>query len=385
MKTIKTAVIGSGFMGAAHIEALRRTGGVEIAAIASDDQPRARQLAEQFGIARVWDNWRRVMEDKQIEAVHNCTPNHLHFEINKAAIAAGKHIISEKPLTLTTAESAELLRLLEKTPVANAVNFNYRMYPLIQQARNSVCKGEVGQIYLVHGHYLQDWLFYETDYNWRLEKELSGQSRAVADIGSHWCDLIQFITGLKIKRVCADLNTIHKTRQRPRHAVETFKGKEESVAAEVDAVEISTEDTASVLFQFENGSRGAFTVSQVSAGRKNQFWFEIDGSKKALAWNQEEPNRLWVGYREKGNEIIMKDPSLLDEGARAYAHYPGGHPEGYPDGPKNLFRNFYEFIRQGKNPLNDSADFPTFADGHWENQVVEAILKSSREEKWVEV
>ncbi len=197
--------------------------------------------------------------------------------------------------------------------------------------------------------------------------------------------LVQFITGSKIKKVFADLVTIHKTRKKPRQAVDTFKGKENEGNGKYDEIKIETEDAGSVLIQFENDVRGVFTVSQVSAGRKNHFWFEIDGSKKALAWNQEEPNQLWIGYREKSNEILIKDPALLSEEAREFAHYPGGHPEGYPEGPKNLFMKVYDFIRSGKDPVNSKPDFPTFEDGHWENKIVEAILKSSREEKWVEV
>lgn len=385
MKVIKTAVIGSGFMGVAHIEALRRIGGVDLVAIASDDEPRARHLADQFDISVIYTDWKEAINNREVQVIHNCTPNHLHFEINKAAILAGKHIISEKPLTLTSGQAAELLKLLESHNVVNAINFNYRMYPLIQQARQMVVKGDVGDVYLVHGHYLQDWLYYDSDYNWRLETELSGDSRAVADIGSHWCDMAQFVTGLKIKRVFADLSTFHRFRQRPKQAVETFKGKELGVTQDFEKVEIKTEDAASVLLQFENGARGAFTVSQVSAGRKNRFEFEIDGSKKALAWNQEEPNQLWIGHREKSNEIIIKDPSLMDSGVRHFANYPGGHPEGYPDGFKNMFANVYNFIREGKNPRLDKPEFPTFADGHWENRIVEAVLESHRLQKWVEV
>lgn len=385
MELIKVGVIGSGFMGVAHIEALRRIGGIEIVAIASDDLPKARSLAAQFEIPQIFEDWKKIIENDQVQVIHNCTPNHLHFDINKQAIQAGKHIISEKPLTVTAKESAELLKLLEKQPVVHAINFNYRMYPLMQQARAMVSNGEVGEIYLIHGHYLQDWLYYATDYNWRLEPELSGNSRAVADIGSHWCDLVQFISGLKIKRLCANLSTIHKTRHKPKHALESFKNKEQRAETDIELLKITTEDAASVLIELENGAQGVFTVSQISAGRKNRFWFEIDGSKKALSWNQEEPNQLWIGYRDKANEILIKDPSLMAEKARTFAHYPGGHPEGYPDGFKNLFARVYEFIRQGKNPAKDLTDFPTFVDGHIENRMVEAVLESNKKQKWVDV
>jgi len=368
-------------MGAAHIEALNRIGGVEIAAIVSKEIEQAESLADRFSIPSVLEDWNDVIRDEKIQVIHNCTPNFLHFEINKAAIENGKHIISEKPLTINTKQSDELLGLLKKNKVVNAINFNYRFYPLIQHAR-SMLKKEAGEVYLVHGHYLQDWLFYDTDYNWRLETEISGESRAVADIGSHWCDLIQFVTGLKIKKVFANLSTIHPVRKKPKHSVETFK---QTDSENSDEIKITTEDAGSVMFILGNGAQGVFTVSQVSAGRKNHFWFEIDAGKKAVSWNQERPNELWVGYREKANEILIKDPSLLSEEARSFAHYPGGHPEGYPDGPKNLFMRVYNFIREGKDPVRDEKDFPTFEDGHYENRIVEAVLRSNKEQKWIEV
>jgi predicted dehydrogenase len=385
MRTIKSAVIGTGFIGPAHIEALKRIGGVDITAVTSGEDEGAKIVAEKFGIPKVYGTWQEVIADKEVEVIHNCTPNFLHYEINKAALLAGKHVVSEKPLTLTSAESSELIKIAAEKKLVNAVNYNYRFYPLVQQAKLMVEKNDLGNIFLAYGFYLQDWLLYDTDYNWRLESKLSGNSRAAADIGSHWCDLIQFITGQKITRVCANLVTVHNKRKKPAVKIETFKGKESGVSSDYDEISIDTEDAGSVLVQFESGAQGVFTVSQVSAGRKNCFWFEVDGSKKAISWNQEEPNQLWIGHREKGNEIIIKDPSLLYEEARRYAHYPGGHPEGYPDGPKNLFRNVYDFIREEKDPSKDKPDFPTFADGDWENRIIEAIVESNKTQKWTEV
>lgn len=372
-------------MGAAHIEGLRRVPGITVKAVSSIDLPRARELADQFAIPVVYEDWQAILDDDEVEVVHNCTPNNLHFEINRALVQAGKHVLSEKPLTLTSEESAELVRLAEEQGVVTAINFNYRFYPLIQHARGMVQRGELGELYLIHGHYVQDWLLYDTDYNWRLESTVSGTSRAVADIGSHWCDLTQFIAGRKIERVFAHLHTVHPTRKKPRREIETFKGKEEGASADYDEVPIDTEDIGAVIMEFEGGTRGVMTVSQVSAGRKNREWFEIDGSRAAISWNQENPNELWVGSRDKPNEIIVKDPSLLDANARTYAHYPGGHPEGYPDGPKNLFRNLYRYIRSGKQPGQDPEDFPTFADGHWEVKIVEAVLASHAQQAWVDV
>ncbi len=385
MEQLNTAIIGSGFMGAAHLEALRRIPGVNIVAIASDDEARARQLGDDFGIVNVVPDWKDLLLLQDLHAVHNCTPNNLHFEINKAFLENGTHVVSEKPLTLKSSDSEKLVKLAEKKKLVTAINFNYRFYPLIQHAHQMMQSGDIGDLYLAHGNYLQDWLYYDTDYNWRLETEISGESRAIADIGSHWCDLVQFVSGQEIVRVFADLTTIHETRKKPSGEIETFKGKEVETESDARDIPIKTEDIGIVIVVFTNGSRGTFTVSQVSAGRKNHFSFELDGSKKAISWNQEEPNQLWVGYREKPNEIIIKDPSLLHEKARSYAHYPGGHPEGYPDGPKNMFMRFYDFIRSGKDPGKDVTEFPTFRDGWIENKIVDAILTSNKEQRWVEV
>ena len=291
-------------------------------------------------------------------------------------------MISEKPLAMTTQESRELCRLAKESGRIHAVDFNYRYYPLIQHMREMFEAGEVGDVFALHGSYLQDWLFLSTDWNWRLQPELSGESRAIADIGSHWCDLLQFVTGLTMTKVFADLRTVHQTRMKPKKEVETYAGKELS-PEDYEPQDIQTEDYASVLFELSNGAHGVFTVSQVSAGRKNRLHFEIDGSKCALSWDQERPNELWLGYREKANEILVKDPSLLHPQARQYAHYPGGHPEGYPDGPKNLFQNVYRAVEAGAMP--DDPDWSTFEDGHKEVAICEAVLASHKQQRWVDV
>lgn len=385
MQPINVAVIGSGFMGAAHVDGLRRVPGVNVMAISSIDRPRAEELARNFAIPHVYDDWHEILKHPEITAVHNCTPNNLHFEVNRALLEGGKHVLSEKPLTLTSEESAALVHLAREKGVYTAINFNYRGYPIIQHAHGMVARGELGDLHLVQGHYLQDWLLHDTDYNWRLESGISGASRAIADIGSHWCDLIQFITSRKIERVFAHLYTVHPTRKKPRQEVETYKGKEIGAPTEYDEVPIDTEDGGFVLMELSGGLRASLTVSQVSAGRKNRQWFEIDGSRRAISWNQEEPNSLWIGHRDEPNEILIKDPSLLDANARTYAHYPGGHPEGYPDGPRNLFLNFYRAIRGGYQTQPQPLGFPTFEDGHWEVKIVEAVLQSHRENRWVEV
>ncbi len=379
---IAAGIIGTGFIGPAHVEAARRLGNIEILAVAEANEELAQQKAAEMSIPRSYGNYQDLLADPDIQVVHNCTPNHLHFAVNRDILAAGKHVISEKPLAMNTTESKELLSLAESSGLIHAVDFNYRFYPLIQHAREMVRTGEVGDVFVIHGSYLQDWLYLPTDWNWRLVPELSGDSRAVADVGSHWCDLMQFISGQSITRVFADLHTVHKTRMRPKKEVETYAGKELD-PSDYEPQEINTEDYASVLFEMANGTRGVFTVSQVSAGRKNRLHFELDGSKCALAWDQETPNEMWIGYRDKANEILIKDPSLLHEAAREYAHYPGGHPEAYPDGPKNLFRNVYRAVAKGQMPTDP--DWSTFEDGHKEVAICEAVLSSHKNQQWTDV
>jgi predicted dehydrogenase len=381
MSKIKAGIIGTGFIGPAHIEALRRLGFVEVAAVSERDQGLADLKASMLSIPKAYGDYKQLLADPEIQVVHNCTPNHLHFGVNCDIIAAGKHVISEKPLAMNSAESRELVSRAEKAGVVNAINFNYRYMPLVQQAR-AMCQNhdDVGRVLAVQGSYLQDWLFKETDWNWRLVPELSGDSRAVADVGSHWFDLIQFVTGLKVVRVMADLVTIHPTRKRPKVEVETYAGKVLK-PEDFEDVEIGTEDYASVLVEFDSGAHGVMTVNQCAAGRKNRLFYEINGSKCGLSWDQEKPNELWVGHRDRPNEILMKDPSLLYPEVREYAHYPGGHNEAYPDGPKNLFRNVYGFIAGNRK----GGDFATFLDGHNEIAICDAVLKSGRAKQWVDV
>lgn len=380
MRTIKAGLIGTGFIGPAHLEAVRRLGFVEVVALAERDQTTADQKAALLGVPRAYGDYRALLADPEIEVVHNCTPNNLHFAVNTAILKAGKHCLSEKPLAMNTDESRALVALAAETGLVNAVDFNYRFYPMVQHAKAMCDDGDVGEVYALHGSYLQDWLYLDTDYNWRLEPEISGESRAVADIGSHWCDLVQFITGRTITEVYGDLVTVHKTRKKPKGPIETYAGKLLK-PEDYQPVPIGTEDYATVLFVLDNGAHGAFTVCQVAAGRKNRLYYEIDGGKCALAWDQERANELWVGYREKANEIVVKDPSLLKDAARPYAHYPGGHPEGYPDGPKNLFRNVYLKVAGEPNAL----PFSTFEDGHREVAICEAILQSHRARQWTKV
>jgi predicted dehydrogenase len=380
MKTIKAGIIGTGFIGPAHVEAARRLGFVEMIALCEANDELARAKAAALHIPKAYGDVDAFLADKAVEVVHNCTPNHVHFDISKKIMAASKHVISEKPLAMNTKESKELVTLAARAGVVNAIDFNYRYYPLVQEAKAMVESGKFGDLFHANGSYTQDWLYLATDWNWRLVPEFSGESRAVADIGSHWCDCIQFITGLKIVKVCADFATIHKNRMKPKKEVETYSGKMLE-PSDYEAVPINTEDYASVLIQFSNGAHGSFTVSQCFAGRKNRLFYELSGSKCSLVWNQERPNEMWIGYREKANEVLIKDPSLLSPRARAYAHYPGGHPEAYPDGLKNFLLRVYSYIAGAST----ETDFSTFQDGHDELAICEAVLASAKSKGWQSV
>jgi len=374
-------VAGTGFIGPAHVEALRRLG-ITVAGIVGSSRERAAPKAEALRLGKVYATYEEMIADPAIGAVHITSPNHLHYSQAKAALLAGKHVVCEKPLAMNTQESAELVALAKERNLVNAVNFNIRFYPLCQQARALVQSGELGDVYIVQGSYLQDWLLLPTDWNWRLEPDLGGVMRAVADIGSHWLDLLTFITGQRIEAVCADFKTFIPVRQKPTMAIDTFTGKLQT-AVETVAQPIHTEDYATILLRFAGGARGVVTVSQVSAGRKNRLYYEIDGAKSALTWDSERPNELWIGHRERPNEVLIKDPSLLAPAARQYAAYPGGHAEGFPDTFKQLYAAIYLYIANGD--FRAPTDFPTFADGHYELVLGEAIYQSAQQEKWIKI
>ena len=379
--TLKVGVIGTGFIGPAHIEASRRTFLAEVVSLADINEEVAREKANQYAVKKYYGDYRDLLQDEEVEVVHICTPNYLHYQMSKDALLAGKHVVCEKPLAMNRQEAEELVELADKKGLVNAVHFNIRYYPLVREAHEMVKEGEVGKVLAIHGSYLQDWLFYETDYNWRLEPELSGESRAIADVGSHWLDLVEYVTQKKIAEVFADFATFHKTRKKPLKPVETYAGKILQPEDYQD-IPISTEDYASVLLHFEDGAHGVLTVNQVAAGRKNRCSFEIDGSGCALFWDSERPNELWIGRRDRANELLLKDPSLVSEEARKIISFPGGHNEGFPDTSKQLFREIYQCILEGKR---GDFSFPTFTDGLREVVLCEAILRSAKEGKWIRV
>lgn len=382
MEKIKTCIIGTGFIGPAHIEAIRRLGYVDIVALADIDEATAREKADLLQIPQSFGDYRKMLQIKDIDAVHICAPNSFHFEMVKAALTAGKHVLCEKPLTMKSSEAKELVRLAKEKKRAGAVHFNVRFYPIIHQARAMIQNGELGEIFAVNGSYQQDWLFKETDYSWRLEPKFSGDSRAVADIGSHWMDAVEFMTGGKISSVCADFATFYPVRKKPLRPVETYSGKT-LAPNDYQDVPISTEDYASVLLRFSNGAHGSLTVNQVAAGRKNRIWFEIYGSKKAIAIDTERPNEMWMGNRDEANQLLLRDPSLTYPDAANIISYPGGHNEGFPDTIKQFAGKFYSYIKNKGYESDAAAEFSTFEDGLRELLLCEGIVRSAAEEKWI--
>ncbi len=373
------AVIGLGFVGKAHLDSLRRIG-VSVRGMLGSSRERSEMVSESLGLERAYVSLDELAEDHDVSVVHICTPNHAHFEQTSRMLRAGKHVLCEKPLAMDSRESEMLVKLARERRCVGGVAYNLRYYPLCHEAKAAVTSGVIGQPRLVHGSFLQDWLLFPTDWNWRLDPKLGGELRAVSDIGTHWLDLMMWITGRRVTEVCADLATVLPIRHRPRGRVETFQ---KASNAEHDDVPITTDDYASVLLHFEEDLRGVMTVSQVSAGRKARLWFEIDGSKGSLAWNSESPNTLWIGRRDRTNEVLPKDPALLSPAARGFAAYPGGHAEGYADTFVQLFRDFYGYLDAGD--FDARRPFPTFANGNHELLLCEAIGQSARDRSWVPV
>jgi predicted dehydrogenase len=369
IRDIKAAVVGTGFIGVVHVEALRRLG-VEVTGIVGSTPERAAEKAKAATLPAPYPSFEAMLADPAVDVVHLTTPNHLHYPQVRDTLAAGKHVVCEKPLAMTSEETGELLRLAEESGLVHAVNFNIRYYAQNREARARVRAGEIGDVRLISGGYLQDWLLLDTDWNWRLDPAAGGSLRAVGDIGSHWLDLVTHITGRRVEAVMADLTTFVPVRKQPTGPVETFSASED---AETVDTAMETEDAAGILLRLSGGARAVVTISQVSAGRKNRLSWEIDGSESALAWHSEAPEELWIGHRGRPNEL------LLSEGG----DYPPGHAEGFPDTFKHLYRAVYGAVAAGGPP--EEPDYPTFADGHEEALIADAIAQSHAERRWVTV
>ncbi len=376
---IGAAVIGTGFIGTVHVEALRRIG-VNVRGVLGSTPERGALRAEALNVGRAYASLDEILADPSVDVVHVTSPNNLHVPQASAILAAGRHVVCEKPLAMTAPESARLVAQAEASGLVNAVNFNIRFYPLHQHMRERVAAGDLGAVRFVTGHYFQDWLLHDTDWNWRLDPELGGALRAVGDIGSHWLDLMAFVTGQQVVSVMADMATFVTVRQKPKGPVESF-----STERSPDTVtrQMGTEDVATILLRFGNGARGAVSVSQVSAGRKNSLQWEIDGSDAAAAWDSETPDHLWLGHRDRPNEILLRNPALMGPAGRAASALPGGHVEGFGDTFGALFRAIYADVAAGRP--NANPPYATFAEGHDEMLVNDAIALSAREGRWVDV
>ncbi len=367
-------------MGRVHLEALRRVEFVDVAAIAGRELASAKRLGAGFGVETAVDDYRKLLEDATIDAIHICTPNATHYQMAKDALLAGKHVLCEKPLSISVEEAQELVNLARERALRNCVCHNLRYYPMVQQIRRMREDGDLGEVLVVQGTYSQDWLLHETDWNWRIDAKAGGTLRAMGDIGSHWFDMAEHLTGLRVRSLCADLQTFYSTRKRPRRRVETFGGKL-LTAEDVEDTPVHTEDFGAVLFRMGERTRGAMTASQVSAGRKNHLRIEIYGTKSSVQWNQEHPDELWIGQRNSPNQVIVKDPSLLKKAAGGYADLPGGHSEGYDDTFKQIFRRFYSSIVEP----HLSSEYPEMTDGLRQMRIMEAELESHRNRRWIDI
>jgi len=381
-KRIGMGLVGPGFIATQHIEAVRRLGYVDVVAIAGSSLASAERKAEQCGVDRAYASWSELIADPDIDVVHNTTPNHLHLPVSLAVLAAGKHVISDKPLALNAAECRLLCEAAAKAGVVNAVTFNYRGNPLVQQMRAMLREQAIGHPVFIHGHYVQDWMTDDHVYSWRSDPAKGGRSSALADIGSHWCDLAEHVTGARITSVLADLTTAVPTRYTTGDSAEAFAKS----AEQGSPVAVSGEDLATVLLRWSNGARGSLTVGQVMPGHKNDLQLEVSGRTGSLLWNQERQNELWLGSHDQPNRVLVKDPSLMLPEARRYAHLPGGHQEGWASAFSNIIADIYEWVRDGGNPGAQRETVCTFAQAARTVNLVDHMLEShERGGVWVQV
>lgn len=378
MERVRVAIAGAGFIGKVHQETLRRIPYVEIAALC-DSREESIKAAKIYGNTARFTDYRKMIDEIKPDVVHICVPNHLHFEFAKYAIENGVNVFCEKPFTVSVEEAEELVSIAGKRGVKTALNFHNRFWPMTMQMREMIFDGELGEIITVHGEYLQDWMQYETDYSWRLHSTFSGKTRAVSDIGSHWLDLAEFVTGLKIRKVCAKFKTVYPVRKMQNDGGGTFQ---KSGGGRGREFKVDTEDCAVILLEFENGAIGTLSISQLFAGAKNRMILSVAGKRRSVRWNSESSNDILIGQRDDPNLKLTKDPSLLYQRASALSSYPGGHVEGFADAVKHSFLNFYKEYMEGKAPEGIVADFQ---DGLHNMKVCEAVWSSAQSGVWVEV
>lgn len=375
----RVAVIGTGYIGPIHIEALSRVSGVSVVAVVDTNMDLAKRTADRFDVEKVFDDYHAVLDDPEIDVIHNCTPNKFHYPISKAAMEHGKHVLSEKPLAMNVGQARELVEIAASCGVVNGVNFCYRYFPLVQEMAVRVRRGDMGAVRMAAGTYFQDWLSRPTDFTWRLLKSEAGDSNIAADLGSHWFDLVQFTTGLTVTDVMADFANLIPIRQKPSRQVLAF---EETGDEADEQFRPELEDYASVMFNLSNGARGSFTTSQVCPGRKSDTEFQLYGENCSYAWNHKHSTEMWIGHRERANEIFIENPALQDPSTARYASLPAGHPTGYHDAEVNLMRDFYDAVNGNESA---AVSRPTFETGFEEMRIVDALVRSNRERCWIMV
>lgn len=364
MNTLRVAVIGIGFLGVQHIEAIRRLPNTQVVAIVGRNLGKTQRQAKELGIERAFDSVEAMLtSDIEVDVIHNCTPNNLHYSINKQIIEAGIHLYAEKPFTLDADESAELVKLIKEKNVKCGINFNYRQNIIVAEMRERVKKALIGHPWFVHVEYLQDWLLYETDYDWRMNPEVGGPSRAIADIGSHCFDTIQYILDERIIQV--EVKMLQKFAER--------KDGDQTR-------QIKNEDGATILVTFESGLMGLIRVSQVTAGKKNDFHISIEGDNQTLEWYQERPDRLWIGNRDIGNSEIYASEQYLTDYAGKLTILPNGHSVGWHDAVTQGIRNFYRGIVE-----DDEEGYVTVDEAHYVMKLIDACLISAKESKPVKI
>jgi predicted dehydrogenase len=375
-RRIGVGIVGAGFVAPHHIDAVRRLGFADVVALAASSEPSARARAAALSVPKAYGRYEDLIADPDVQVVHVATPNYLHAPVIAAAIARGKHIVSDKPLATTAEAARALLASATQAGIVHAVTFNYRGNALVQHARALVARGEIGILHFIHGQYLQDWLLEPADYSWRLDPRQGGESSAMGDIGSHWCDLAEHVSGLRILELLAELKTVVRQRRQPGAERRAFETPADSAD---QMIEVTVEDLACLLCRFDNGALGSVSIGQVCAGHRNDLSFEICGASGSIRWTQEKQNELWIGRRHAPNNVLAKDPALVDSGAAPYARLPGGHQEGWSDAFFNVIRDVYQFIAAGgrmTDPLPPA--MATFADGYRAALLVDAVLRSAR-------
>lgn len=378
MKIFRTGIVGTGFVGQIHVETVRRLGNVQVVALT--DKFNAEQSAKKLNIARCFTDYREMIDTMNLDVVHICTPNNTHFEIAMYALDHGVNVICEKPMTTTISEAELLVKKAQETGLVAAINFHNRFYPMTHHLKNIIADGDLGEIFSISGSYMQDWLLFETDYSWRLNSTESGNTRVIADIGSHWMDLAEYVSGQKITEVCADFSTIHKTRKKPKKNILAYSTEKYS-ADDYEDIPINTEDNASVMFRFANGAKGSGFFSQVIAGKSVAIDLVVGGYKKSAEWNSEECNRLVIGNRDSYNQALEKGFSTVHPDTVPIVAYPFGHLEGFADAFKQCFAQVYTSI---ENP-HAKKDYATFEDGLHEMVLCNRIFESNEKQQWVKI